>query len=188
MSKLLSMLRKLSSNNYKNQANMLIVTSAIGWFLSSLGQIAAILCNDKIPQKEKSFLIPQEAFDGIVNIATFLSVTFLAKQKVAKMIDKGQIKFIGKDPKQYAAPVLTLVSIGMGALASNIITPFVRNYLGANIQKKIINDKKNLQEKTKKSYTTQLPIQIKNAPTTIGTNTKKFIYPKITNNNPTTIR
>ena len=55
----------------ENPGKMLIHTGVIGWVLSSAAQVAAIVINDKIPNEQKMFLIPQEMSDAAVNIASF---------------------------------------------------------------------------------------------------------------------
>jgi len=142
MKKFFDSVKNICKASAKDQSLMLILTSAAGWLLSSAAQVAAIICNDKIPQKEKNFLVPQEICDGVTNVATFLGITLLTKNLFAKLIQNNKI--ILKDPKQYASPFLTVVSIVAGAFASNIVTPVIRNYLGANVQKKcsVQNEKK----------------------------------------------
>lgn len=54
---------------------MLIHTGIIGWVMSSLAQISAIIINDKIPKEQKMFMIPQEFADALINIASFYAVT-----------------------------------------------------------------------------------------------------------------
>lgn len=58
-----------------NPGKMLIHTGIIGWAMSSLAQICAIMFNDKIPKEQKMFMIPQEFADAVVNIASFYAVT-----------------------------------------------------------------------------------------------------------------
>lgn len=70
---------------------MLIVTGAIGWAASSAAQIGAILFNPKISKEEKSFLVPQEAADAIVNIGAFLLITKSASKLTEKMFKTGKI-------------------------------------------------------------------------------------------------
>lgn len=55
--------------------DLLLLTGTFGWILSSLGQISSIVFNDKISTKQKSFLIPQEGADAVVNIASFFVLT-----------------------------------------------------------------------------------------------------------------
>lgn len=77
--------------NFKNDASgMLIWTGVAGWTLSALAQMGAILINSKISDKQKSFLLPQEAMDAAVNIAMFLMFTQSAKKVVSKMFKTGK--------------------------------------------------------------------------------------------------
>lgn len=169
MADLLKPLRNLSSKFYQDTAGMLIVTSAMGWILSSAAQITSIACNSKLSKKEKSFLIPQEALDGITNVGLFVTLSAAAKHITSSIIDKEIVKI--KNPEKYKSPILTVVSIVSGAIASNIITPFVRNYLGADVQKRLLDNDSN---------TPKTP-NIQNLPLILNSGTKplnhKFIYP-----------
>lgn len=69
---------------------MLIHTGVIGWVLSSLAQITAIIINDKIPAKQKMFLIPQEAADAAVNIASFYLITQSFQTIASKLVKTGK--------------------------------------------------------------------------------------------------
>ena len=44
----------------EDPGKMLLHTGTLGWILSSLAQVMAVVLNDKIPKKQKTFLIPQE--------------------------------------------------------------------------------------------------------------------------------
>ena len=59
----------------KNTATMLVVTGTIGWGLSSLAQVGAILFNPKIKKEQKSFLVPQALWDAAINIGAFFLIT-----------------------------------------------------------------------------------------------------------------
>ena len=54
---------------------MLVHTGVLGWILSSLAQVGAVVFNDKISPEQKVFLIPQEIADAAVNIISFYVVT-----------------------------------------------------------------------------------------------------------------
>lgn len=73
-----------------NTGKMLIHTGVIGWVLSSLAQITAIVINDKIPTKQKMFLIPQEAADAGVNIASFYLITQSFQSVAGKLLRTGK--------------------------------------------------------------------------------------------------
>ena len=61
-------------------SKMLIFTGVAGWTLSSLAQIGAVLFNSKISNEQKSFLIPQELADAVVNIGSFFLITQVTKK------------------------------------------------------------------------------------------------------------
>ena len=91
MFKLDKLLENLWNKYSKDPAKMLIVTGTSGWALSSAAQIFALLFNDKISAKEKTFLIPQEMFDAIVNIGSFYFVTQGVKKGMAKLVSTGKL-------------------------------------------------------------------------------------------------
>lgn len=68
-------LNKFCQQGVSDRANFLKNIAVIGWVLSSLAQTCAVIFNDKIPAKEKRFLIPQEIFDGIANSTLFWLIT-----------------------------------------------------------------------------------------------------------------
>lgn len=77
---------------FKNStATMLVVTGTIGWGLSSLAQIGAILFNPELSREQKGFLVPQEISDAVVNICSFFFITQLTKKVVSKMASTGKI-------------------------------------------------------------------------------------------------
>ena len=78
-------------NNFKrNTAKMLVVTGTIGWGLSSLAQIGAVLFNPKIPREQKAFLVPQEVLDAVVNIGSFFLITQMTKKSSLKWLLPGK--------------------------------------------------------------------------------------------------
>lgn len=79
------------TNFKKNTATILVITGTIGWGLSSLAQIGAVLMNPKISKEQKSFLVPQEFLDAVVNIGSFFLVTQATKKIVSKMASTGKI-------------------------------------------------------------------------------------------------
>lgn len=112
MSKFDRYLENLWNNYSKDLANILIFTGVAGWALSSAAQIVGLLANDKISNKDKTFLIPQEAFDAGVNIASFILITTGIKKLANKLVTTGKLapkslrtyyestpykNFIGKD-------------------------------------------------------------------------------------------
>lgn len=76
----------------ENPGTMLLHTGAIGWVLSSLGQISGILMNNKISPEQKMFLIPQECCDAFVNIVSFYTLTSGVKFIGSKLAKTGKIR------------------------------------------------------------------------------------------------
>lgn len=72
-------------------AKMLIVTGALGWILSSLAQISVILFDKKIPSEQKKFLIPQEMWDALTNIVSFVTITQSVKYLASKSVLTGKL-------------------------------------------------------------------------------------------------
>lgn len=88
-------LDKVLSNLYKNYGEnpgkMLVHTGVLGWILSSLAQIAAVVFNDKISKEQKVFLIPQEMADAAANIISFYVVTNSVKALGSKLVKTGKL-------------------------------------------------------------------------------------------------
>ena len=73
-----------------NVGKMLIHTGVVGWILSSAAQVVAIIINDKIPKKQKMYMIPQEIADAGVNIISFYLVTQSFKSIGSKLVNSGR--------------------------------------------------------------------------------------------------
>ena len=159
----------------KDTAKMLIVTGTLGWGLSSLAQIVAILINPKIKKEQKGFLVPQEAADAAINITSFFAITLLAKKLMSKMASTGKLaptdirEYIKKNKilsQQYGKVgfnldkvaeqdklfpkesylshknfVTTVGTVGASILATNIITPVLRNSFATKVQKKYLDNR-----------------------------------------------
>jgi len=157
---------------YKNYGEapgkMLVHTGVLGWILSSAAQVTAVVVNDKIPSKEKLFLIPQECADAAINILSFYIVTNTFKNIGSKLVSTGKLvtpkiqKYIkehnltneiGKistDIKKgmtgdirehytdFKNGVDVITSTAGSILSCNIITPVLRNEYAANKQKEIL--------------------------------------------------
>lgn len=175
MLSLKSSLNWIAKKFTEDNSKMLIWTGVAGWALSSAAQIGAILFNPKIDDKQRSFLVPQEFADAVVNIGLFFLVTQLTKNTVKKMFTTGKFapesvnKFL-KNHKIYTDKIgkvdfnidkisdmpetvkssykacknfgTTVATIGAGIVASNVITPVIRNKSAARAQKKYIDYKK----------------------------------------------
>ncbi len=83
----------------KDTSKMLVITGTAGWALSSLAQITAILVNPNISKEKKSFLIPQEFLDAVVNVGAFFGITMFAKKTIARLFSTG--KFAPQSVRDY---------------------------------------------------------------------------------------
>ena len=86
-----SFLDWVAKNYGEKPGKMLIHTGVIGWILSSLAQTVAIATNDKISREQKSFLIPQELADAMVNIVSFYAITQSVSSLTKKMVKTGKL-------------------------------------------------------------------------------------------------
>lgn len=87
-------------NKYgNNPGKMLRHTGVVGWAMSSIAQITAIILNDKIPKEQKMFMIPQELADAVVNIASFYFVTSTLTSVAKQAVRCGKI--LPKNIKDY---------------------------------------------------------------------------------------
>ena len=78
--------------NYgENPGKMLVHTGVLGWILSSLAQVSAVIFNDKISPEQKTFLIPQEIADAAINILSFYAITSSFKNVASKLVSTGKI-------------------------------------------------------------------------------------------------
>lgn len=88
-------LKKISTFIYKEFAGkpgkFLLVAGTIGWIASSISQILAIVVNDKIPNAQKKFLIPQEMADAAVNIASFFVLTRSFTRFGERLVESGKL-------------------------------------------------------------------------------------------------
>lgn len=98
----------------KGLGDMLIFTGALGWILSSAGQIVGIASNKKIPQDEKKFLIPQEMADAAINIGSFIIVTSSIKKFTKTLASSGKVitKSIGEFCKEHNIEIAKGTDIG----------------------------------------------------------------------------
>jgi len=100
MNKMFEALKNFAFKHFSdNTAGILIATGVAGYILSSAAQISGILFNSKLSKKEKSFLLPQETMDAVVNIATFLLITTLTKKTVGKLYQSG--KWVPKSVREF---------------------------------------------------------------------------------------
>ena len=95
----------ICKNFKEDTSKMLIATGTLGWALSSLAQGIAVVANPKISNEKKSFLLPQEMMDALVNVGGFFCFTMLTKKCIGKMAKTGKIapdsvrKFLDSHPE-----------------------------------------------------------------------------------------
>lgn len=80
-------------NRSKDLGSVLIYTGTIGWFLSSAAQTLGVVFNDKYTKKEKSYLLPHEITDGIVNIVSTFTLCSFIKKFGDKIVDEGKFLY-----------------------------------------------------------------------------------------------
>ena len=79
--------------NYgENPGSMLVHTGVLGWILSSMAQVYAVVFNNKISKEQKMFLIPQEIADAAVNILSFYTLTSGVKYIGAKLTKTAKLR------------------------------------------------------------------------------------------------
>ena len=76
----------------ENPGKMLVHTGTVGWILSSLAQISAIVTNDKYTKEDKMFMIPQEMADATINILSFYAFTNGIKKLTTKFLKTGKLR------------------------------------------------------------------------------------------------
>lgn len=168
LSHLFSDFKSSMFKNYgENPGKMLVHTGVLGWILSSLAQVSAVVFNDKIPKEQKSFLIPQEIADAAINILSFYVITSSFKSYASKLVSSGRLttkpikegmKNLGipfenfskvsahinafPDLKKYYKPFkngVDVVASTIGSIIScNIVTPVLRNEYASKKQKQAI--------------------------------------------------
>lgn len=160
----------------ENPGKMLVHTGVLGWFLSSAAQISAIIFNDKISPEQKSFLIPQEAADGAINILSFYLITSSFKNLASKLVSTGKLttkaiksKLLAQGIKEADLGKLDLnigkledipdgyksfkngvdvVASTVGSIIScNIVTPILRNRYASEKQKMALSKMQTTKDK-----------------------------------------
>jgi len=75
----------------KNPGNMYLYTGVIGWALSAVAQVTAVMINPKIPNDQKKFMIPQEIADAFVNVASFILFTKVCTKIGERFVESGKL-------------------------------------------------------------------------------------------------
>lgn len=168
LNNLFSDFKTVMYRNYgENPGKMLVHTGVLGWILSSLAQVSAVVFNDKISPQQKSFLIPQEAADAAINILSFYAITSSFKSLASKLVSTGKLTTkpikegllkIGIRPadigkynfnidniphvKEHYKPFkngVDVIASTIGSIIScNIVTPILRNQYASKKQKQAI--------------------------------------------------
>lgn len=86
------LLKKVYKAYGENPGTMLLHTGAVGWVLSSLAQISAIIVNNKLSPEQKMYMIPQEASDAVVNIVSFYTLTSGVKFIGSKLVKSAKLR------------------------------------------------------------------------------------------------
>lgn len=76
----------------ENPGKMLVHTGTIGWILSALAQMSAIVSNDKYTKEQKMFMLPQEMADAAVNILSFYCFTNGIKKLTTKFLNTAKFR------------------------------------------------------------------------------------------------
>lgn len=93
-----------------SSGNMILITTAVGVFLSTVAQSLAVIGNKNYSVSQKAFMIPQELTEGVISIGTLLVTSFVMKASAAKLVESGKI--ITKDLKSYLKNNNALQNIG----------------------------------------------------------------------------
>ena len=121
-----------------NPAPFLRYTTFIINLISMAAQCGGIALNKKIPKKEKNFLLLQESVNGILELATFMTIATGFEKWGKSLVEKGVIigTKVGKNTATFNKGVTVLFSIIGTVLALNLVTPLLRNPIINLIQKK----------------------------------------------------
>lgn len=126
-----TIVNKAYQNFSQNPGSFLLWAGIIGWIASCVSQTVAIVSNDKISDKQKKFLIPQEITDGIVNTLLFAFFTRSLTKFGEKLVHNGKIatktlaelyKTTEVDGRTIASAIKTEKNFNIGK-AVNMIDP-----------------------------------------------------------------
>lgn len=167
----------------QESGKMIVHAGVITWITSSLSQVVAVALNKQDPPDQKKFLIPQEIADGILNVIAFYLVTNSLKNISGKLVSTGKwstkairdfaakknIKLgdmslnLGKNFKEDKEfhecydefkGGMDMIAATVGSVVScNLVTPLIRNKIGAKQQKESINREKMQQNTLYKNNT-----------------------------------
>jgi len=146
---------KAAKTCYDSPANFWQAAAITTISVYHLCQIIIIGINKDTPKKEKAFLIPQEAMDGVINLATFVLFAQSFKHIGRKLVDKNIIKPFG-NKKNFSEEFAAVTNLAGSLLAVNIVSPVIRNKFGADVQSEFM--KKQIDKKPKIIQTPKNPI------------------------------
>lgn len=159
-----NLVTRLATYAIDNPASFLKRTAAVNFSMGSVGLIIGMLINNKIPAKEKRFMIVQEGTEGVLDLGVFLGCAtafeklgrWLVKTKklvphienLTKEQVKDAITKFFANPNNPGINVLAeskirtwvkAAEVGSGLLgtiiAFNIITPLIRNFTASKLEK-----------------------------------------------------
>lgn len=138
---LTSLYEKFAKND--NTARLIIVASTGCMILASIANLIGISIDKKTTKKEKLFLLPQEAADGVLNIGLYYFCSEAMRKAAVKAVDSGKILFkdVAKNSPEFIKGregVALVASIIGSIVSSNIITPIIRNAIGAKARSKML--------------------------------------------------
>lgn len=108
----------------QESGKMIVHAGVVTWILASVAQVGAVVFNDKIPNEQKKFLVPQEIADGVINIIAFYAVTNSMKNLAGRLVSTGKWsnaairKFVEQNP---------LKEVKLGESSTNLAKTYKEN-------------------------------------------------------------
>ncbi len=138
---LTTLYEKFAKND--NTARLIIVASTGCMILASIANLIGISIDRKTSKEEKLFLLPQEAADGVLNIGLYYFCSEAMRKAAVKAVDSGKVIFkdVAKNSPEFVKGregVALVASIIGSIVSSNIITPIIRNAIGAKARSKML--------------------------------------------------
>ncbi|MBQ3101445.1 hypothetical protein IJC60_00405 [bacterium] len=140
---LTTLYEKFAKND--NTARLIIVASTGCMILASIANLIGISIDRKTSKEEKLFLLPQEAADGVLNIGLYYFCSEAMRKAAVKAVDSGKVIFkdVAKNSPEFVKGregVALVASIIGSIVSSNIITPIIRNAIGAKARSKMLKE------------------------------------------------
>lgn len=170
---LTSLYEKFAKND--NTARLIIVASTGCMILASIANLIGISIDRKTSKEEKLFLLPQEAADGVLNIGLYYFCSEAMRKAAVKAVDSGKLLFkdVAKNSPEFTKGregVALVASIIGSIVSSNIITPIIRNAIGAKARSKMLKETGKKAPETPDYIVHPMP-KTKNAPSISHLNT-----------------